>query len=378
MKKGQSVATSLVFLLIIGGFTIASLLKPDRYFSESEKRYLARKPEFSAKTLFSGEYAKDYEEYITDQFVFRDGFISLKTSVERLAGKKDINGVYLAKDDYLIEVHPDSEIDAEKSAKNADRLVQFVENAAESEGIQSVSVMIVPTAVITYQSKLPAFATTWDQNGYIDGIAKRIGPHFIDVRQELQNHAQEYIYYRTDHHWTTYGAYLAYAYWMRQLGEEPLDGKEFNIRAVEDNFLGTIYSKLNYAPRADVIEVYEAPQDYSYEVIYNQGADVQYTLYDEAALETKDQYTFFLKGNNPLVEINSNVQNGRTLLIIKDSYAHCFAPFAANHYEKVVMIDLRYLKKPVASIMEEYGVTDILVLYNAVHFATDSNLTLLK
>lgn len=378
MKRSQSIITSLVFLLIIGIFTAASLLKPDRNFSKSERRYLAKKPEFSAEALFSGKYTEDYETYITDQFVLRDQFISLKTAVERLVGKKDINGVYLSKDGYLIEAHPSTDIDVEKSAKNAERLIRFVNEVEASGTIENVSVMIVPTAVITYKDKLPAFATTWDQNGYIDGIEAELGGHFVDVRQTLLDHKEEYIYYRTDHHWTTHGAYYAYACWMEQLGEEPLPVEQFQVRTVEDHFLGTIYSKLNFAPAADTIEVYEAPAEYSYEVVYNREAAVEHTLYDEAALETDDQYTYFLRGNNPLVEISSNVKNGKTLLVIKDSYAHCFVPFAANHYEKIVMIDLRYLKKPVSSIIEEYGITDMLILYNTIHFAQDGNLSLLK
>lgn len=378
MKGKNAIITVMVFLVLVGAFTGMSLLKPDKSFSAQERRYLAQRPEFSLKELFSGEFAKKYEEYITDQFVFRDEFIGVKTTTERYTGKKDINGVYLAAQDYLIEVHSDEEIDEEKSANNADRLVAFVENMSSKEEIENVSVMIVPTAVITLENMLPKYATTWDQNAFIDGIKARIGSRFIDVRPVLNAHKEEYIYYKTDHHWTTLAAYYAYEHWCKIQGIEALAKEDFTIRRVCEEFYGTVFAKLNYAKSADVIESFEAPEDYQYQVIYNMGAETTDTLYDAAALETNDPYSYFLKGNNPIVEIDSNVKNGKTLLVIKDSYAHCFVPFLANHYEKIVMIDLRHLKRPVSLIVEQYKVTDILVLYNTIHFAQDTNMSLLK
>jgi hypothetical protein len=378
MAKTNSIVTTIVFIGLIAGFSIASILKPDRNFSENENRYLTQKPEFSGEGLFDGTYTADYEEYITDQFVYRDGFISLKTVCERFAGKKDINGVYFAQDDYLIEAHPDSEIDEKLAFANADRMIAFVNEAAGMEGIRQVCLMIVPTAVITLKDKLPAFATTWDQNGFIDYMAEGVGQYFVDVREVLCEHADEYIYYKTDHHWTTKGAYLAYTKWAQQAGINALSEEDFEIRTVSEVFLGTIYSKINYAACKDTITAYVPKEEPVCEVTYNMGQETEFTLYNEEALSTKDKYSYFLNGNNAVVDIKTNAENGRKLLIIKDSYAHCFAPFTVNHYEEVVMIDLRYLKKPVKSIMEEYGITDILVLYNAIHFAQDTNMSLLQ
>lgn len=378
MTGKHAKVTSIIFVLLIALLSLMSVMGPNRTFSESENRYLAQKPEFSAKALFEGSYTMDYETYITDQFIFRDGFISMKTMSELIMGKKDINGVYFAKDDYLIEVHPESEIDKGLCHRNADRMIQFVNGMKEQEGIRNVSIMIVPTAVVTLEEKLPPFAVTFDQNALIDYIGEDCGDSFVDVRAVLSEHSNEYIYYRTDHHWTTDGAYLAYDRWARQAGFFALPKEAFDVHVVSDEFLGTLYSKVNYAPQADTIVVYEAPDSYRYHVDYNMGQMESDSLYDEEALETKDKYGFFLKGNQAVVDIVTNVENDRRLLIVKDSYAHCFAPFAANHFEEVVMIDMRYLKKPVSQIVEEYGITDILVLYNAIHFAQDTNMGLLQ
>lgn len=378
MGRINSIITTLIFIVIVAALSIMSIMKPDRNFSSNENRYLAQKPEFSAKSLFDGSYTSDYEEYVTDQFVFRDGFISMKTVCEIFSGKKDVNGVFIADDGYLIEAHPDSEIDSELCMRNADRMIDFVNEMKNADGMNSVSIMIVPTAVIILEDKLPAYSTTFDQNGLIDYISEGTGDSFVDVRPVLSTNSDEYIYYKTDHHWTTLGAYLAYEEWAVKNGMVPLMEEEFDIRTVADDFLGTLYSKINFSLSKDTITVYNAPEEYSYNVDYNMGQLQTDTLYNEEALDTKDKYSYFLNGNNAVVDIKANVDNDRKLLIIKDSYAHCFAPFAANHFEETVIIDLRYLKKPVKTIVEEYGITDILVLYNAVHFAQDKNMSLLK
>lgn len=378
MEKKNAYVSVVIFVLMIMTFTVLSLLKPDTAYSESEKRYLAKKPEASVKTIFDGTYTSDYEKYVTEQFVFRDEFIYAKTLCEIAAGKKDINGVYLAKDKYLIEVHPDSDINETLAFRNADRMTEFLNSLNENDDIKSVRAMIVPTAGMILSDKLPRYAQTYDQNKIIDYMKNGLAQNFIDVRDILSLHNDEYIYYRTDHHWTTYGAYLAYTKYADSVGLEAYSQDEFNIKNVCDVFLGTLYAKIHYAPQSDVIQAYESSPEFSFKVSYNGESTVTDTLYNEAALETSDQYTYFLNGNNAIVDIKSNVNNDRTLLIIKDSYAHCFAPFAAMHYNRVVMIDMRYLKKPVSKIVEEYGITDVLVLYNAIHFSQDTNMSLLQ
>lgn len=378
MKKKNAYVSVAVFVMLIMTFTVLSLLKPDTAYSESEKRYLAKKPEASVKTIFDGTYTSDYEKYVTEQFVFRDEFIYAKTLCELVAGKKDINGVYLGKEDYLIEVHPASEINETLAFRNADRMIEFLNTLNGNDDIKSVRAMIVPTAGMILKDKLPRFAQTYDQNKIIDYMKKGLAENFIDVRDILSQHNNEYIYYRTDHHWTTYGAYLAYTQYAQSTGLDAYTPDRFNIKEVCDDFLGTLYAKIHYAPQSDVIQVYEAAPEFHFNVSYNGESTSTDTLYNEAALETSDQYTYFLNGNNAIVDIKSNADNDRTLLIIKDSYAHCFAPFAAMHYNRVVMIDMRYLKKPVSRIVEEYGITDVLVLYNAIHFSQDTNMSLLQ
>lgn len=373
-----NVVTVILFLLVILFFTVAGMFTPDRVFSANENRFLTQKPELTVENFFEGEFSNDYENYISDQFIWRDSWIKVKTVSEILIGKKDVNGVYLCRDDYLIETQTD--INEEKAYNNANTMVSFFNQKAEELGDDHVAMMIVPTAVVTLKDKLPEYAQTFDQNKYIDYMEQLLGGNFVDVRDTLNSHADEYLYYKTDHHWTTKAAYLAYREWAEKMGFIPFSEDDFEIVPAADDFLGTVYSKLNYARSADVIYLYKIKQDIRYDVDINMGAKQMDGLYEMSHLETKDKYSVFLDGNNSVVTIDTTGgrKDGETLLIIKDSYAHCFIPFAVNHYEKTVVVDMRYLKMPMNQVIEKYGVTDILVLYNAVHFAEDINIPLLS
>lgn len=379
MKKINTIVTTGIFLLIIVGFTVVSLITPDKTFSFTENRMLAQMPKFTIKGLFEGEFTTEYENYITDQFFWRDGWINVKTRTELLIGKKDINGVYMGEDGYLLETH--DSIDVKKAYENADKMVDFVKKQADALGSEHVNMMVVPTASSVLGDKLPAFATTFDQKSYIDYMKEEAGELFVDVWPALQEnaHGDRDIYYKTDHHWTSYGAYVAYEKWAADKGFAAFGEECFNVNKVADDFLGTIYSKINYSTTEDEMWLYEINQDIKYSVDINMGHKKMDTLFEKEHLTTKDKYSVFLDGNNSIVtiDVEGGREDGDTLLVIKDSYAHCFVPFVANHYKKIVVIDLRYLKLPVAKIIEDYEITDILVLYNAIHFAEDNNFALL-
>lgn len=377
-KRRASVAVGLLFLLLIFGTTVASLAAPDVSFSDNENRFLAKRPEFSSEALFSGAFTKDYETYLTDQFIWRNYWIGVKTISERLLLKQDINGVYFAKDGYYIEKIDSTDVDSEQLSKNESRLVEFLDYNRELLGEDHVFALLAPTAFVALSDKLPPFATSFDQDRLLDRLSKKTGNSWVETRNVLKSHSSDYIYYKTDHHWTTLGAYYAYYEWAKKSGLTPWELEEFNVKRVSQDFYGTIYSKINLPVKPDDIYIFDSNK--SYTVTYNYNYDMngkpitpEQTLYDLERLRTKDKYTVFLKGNNSLVEIETDVDNDRRLLIIKDSFAHCFAPFAVNHFEKTYMIDFRYFNMPVSQFIKENNITDILVLYNAVSFAKDKN-----
>lgn len=375
MKKLNDIATTIIFLVLIFGLTAATLLTPKKDFSENENRTLVTDPKFSADRLFKGEFATAYETYLADQFVLRDKWIAIKTLSEMALLKKDINGVYLADDNYLIEIHDPEDkaepIDSEKAKKNSDRMIEFVKKCEQSLGEGHAKAMIVPTAVITLSDKLPAFATTYDQKALIGYIEGRLGNSFVNVSDTLKSHSEDYIYYKTDHHWTMAGAYYAYEQWAEEIGLTPYKMSDFDIETVKD-FKGTIYSKINFAFETDTLDIYRPKFDISYEVTYEKIDEKHDSLYELKHLETKDKYQVYLDGNHSVTRIDTDLYNGRVLLIIKDSYANAFATLAANHFETTYMVDFRYFRSSISEFIEENGVTDVLVLYNAIHFSTDN------
>ncbi len=361
------------FTLLWSVLIICNLVTPEKTFSENENRLLAKLPKYTNEKLINGEYMNELDEYINDQFVFRDNWIYIKTMAERAMLKPDINSVYFAEDGYLIEKHDKSDVSEEQAQKNKDRLINFVKKYADKLGEDRVNVMMVPTASMVLKDKLPPFATGYDQDAYIDEVIEALPKGtFIDVRNILNQHKEEYIYYRTDHHWTALGAFYAYEQWATDAGIMPLSQKQFDITLASDQFFGTLHSRVNVNVKPDEIYLYKIKEDMNYQLLYNL-TDHTDTLYDLSKLEGKDKYSVYMGGNNALVEVKTNNKNGRRLLVIKDSYAHSFVPLAVNHYEETFMIDFRYYNAGVEEFIEENKITDVLVLYNTMNFVKDKN-----
>lgn len=373
-NRQYSKSVIIVLLVLVFGFTAITFVTPEKTFSDNENRVLATKPEFSVEKLFSGEFMKDYETYITDQFFLRDSWIQLKTIAEIVLNKQDINGVYITDDGYLVERHENSEIDFEMLEKSLERLVQFVEKHANRLGADHVKVMLVPTASEILTDKLPPFATGFDQNGMIDDLYSRLPEGTaLDVREALKAHADEYIFYKTDHHWTTLGAFYAYQEFCKAMGFEVPSLDEVKQTVVSEDFLGTVHSKLNLNISKDTMSVFTLPNTPTKFSVTVDLAEKFDSMYVDKYLSMKDKYSYYLDGNHGLTEIMSNSEGEGVLLIIKDSYSHCFAPMTVGNYEKVYLVDFRYFNMPISQFMMQYRVTDVLVLYNAVTFATDVN-----
>ena len=374
MNRKQSWNIVTFFLVIIFGLTAATLLKQDRDFSENENRALASMPTLTLPSLLSGDFATNYENYLTDQFVFRDGWIGLKTTVERLTLRQETNDIYFADDDYLIEKHTGS-FETEQAKANITYLAAFMEKMSETYGSDHLTAMVVPNAVDILRDKLPPFASPYDEEDYLEQIRNALPDGvWFDTSRVLQQHKDEEIYYRTDHHWKTLAAYYVYAEWIKEkgLGETSLD--EYEITTVSDEFEGTVASKVGIRIRPDTLEIFEPADPVSYLLTYNRSDDVRSTVYQMQVLDSKDKYSVYYGGNYGLIEAKTNAGTGRRLLIIKDSYAHCFTPFTYQLFDQVDMLDLRYFNDSLEQFMEGKDYTDVLFLYNAAGFAEDTSL----
>ncbi len=352
--------TSFFCLLLAAGI-LSGILTPDKYYSESEKRTLTQKDSISIADFTSGKMGTQVEKYLADQFPLRDKWISVKTLVERISGKTEISDVYFGRGGYLIDAF--TSYDKKQYQANLEALKSF----SNKVGIP-VQLMPVPTAAQILSDKLPAYAPNLDQKALYNQ-AKALGLDTVNVFDILSEHSGEYIYYKTDHHYTSLGAYYCYAAWMRSQGKTPEPVSAWQTQTLCDNFRGTSYNKVN-APFAayDTISAYY--KTLSHTVSYNGGSYVTDSIYERKYLSGKDQYAAFLNSNQSSTVISGEGEG--KLLIIKDSYANCFAQFVVDDYAETHLIDLRFFKDSVSDYIEEYGITQVLVLYNIPNLAADT------
>ncbi|MBQ9988188.1 MAG: hypothetical protein IJP30_00405 [Clostridia bacterium] len=353
----------IVFAGLLFSLAILGLATPDRLFSENENRYLTALPALSFDALIDGTFMENMEQYLTDQFPLRDGWVKLKTKLALFSGQRDSGGIYIGKDGYLIEVFRENELG--NFEKNLGYIAAFAKKM-EAMG-HPVSFMPVPTASQILRDKLWQYVPEIDQAALIER-AKAAGLAVVDVMPALSAHKNEYIYYRTDHHWTSLGAYYAY---QVLLGGEAKPLAAFEEQILSRSFLGTTHSKVGLYTEMDTITAYLGPEQV--QATYNQ-TETRSSLYERSYLETKDKYSVFLNANQSLSVIDTGIKNGKKLMLIKDSYANCFVQFLTGHYEQIHVIDLRYFKTDPAEYAKQQGLTQTLVLYNLKGFAQAAEL----
>ncbi len=360
-----------MFLSFIFGISLTNLLTKDREVSETENRPLQQLPIFSFERLLSGRYTEQFDQYMMDQFIMKDNWVGLKSDVERvLFQKKENNGIYFAEDDYLLEVFTEA---GPYYERNLEAINAFHDKLPDI----SSTVILVPTAVKIYEDKLPLFAPIYDQAEMLEVAQNSLTSHFINAYNVLNKHKDEYIYYKTDHHWTTLGAYYIYQQLMKEWGMVPY--LDYKTEIVSTEFYGTYYSKANnYHLKPDEIEVYYPQDETTFSVTWDYQADILKGLYNYNYLNQKDKYSMFLNGNHPLTIVKSSVKNGKKLIVFKDSYAHNFVPFLAMNFEEIHMIDLRYFNLNPYDYIRQQGFEQALFLYNLSTFGSDSTIHKLK
>lgn len=368
MTKAYSRGLTAFFCLFLGGLLAWHILLPDRAASETENRTLAQLPAFSWESLADGTYTEAVEEYFADQFPMRDSWTGLKARTEQLIGKREFNGVYLCGDTLIARVEPP---DAELVEKN----LSYVGRLAEKTDVP-VYLGLIPSAAEVWRDQLPAGAESWDQTALL-------AESDIDFQAALSAHADEPIFYRTDHHWTTLGACYGCAAVLEALGrgDEAMGPDEFEHRVLplSNEFQGTLYSQSGvHWLTPDTMEFWVDESGLSV-TSWRSGSPEEAPLYDMTYLGAKDKYSAFLGGNQPLCVIkneNAPADAGK-LLLIRDSYADALAPFLAQHFAEVHLIDLRYYRASAAQYAAENDIDAVIVLYSVQNFISDRNLVLL-
>lgn len=359
-------ALCAAFLAAIFVFAILFWALPDRDLSERENRKLAQLPRVTWDTVKKGKFSSDVAAYMADQFPARDFFITLKAASETALGKMGNNGVLFGEGETLVTREDAPDLDNLRVNWHA---ISAFSDYLGAHGIPVTAAVAGRTADVL-DGTLPAFYGSESSDalwGAFSRVAAEEGKSALDLRTPLRARAAagEYVYYRTDHHWTTLGAYYGYAEIASSLGIAPYPLDAFTRETASDAFYGTTWSTAGASwISPDMLEYFRFDGDGDYTTVIADTGRSFAGFYDRAYLDVKDKYSSFLGGNSALVTVTKNGGEAREkLLIVKDSFAHAAAPFLARHFD-LVIADVRYYKQSVAALALTEGVDRVLILYN--------------
>lgn len=367
MKKIRHYPFLIVMVILILGISFINLIKKDTDFSEMENRYLAQKPELTLGNILDSSFGTQYETYVNEQFIFRNQWIGGKAITETLLGKQENNGVIKGKNGYLFN----KQLNIDKQLK---KNVKAIRDFGKNTNTKTY-VSIVPNSYDILKDYLPKGTPNIDQEALIEQSYETLKEEKkitnIKLDNTLKEHKNEYIYYRTDHHWTTLGAYYGYLQFCKEQGLTPVDINSLTAHNV-DNFYGTYDSKYKgIGIKPDTITYYQRPIEKM--VI---GNEEKSGLYDLEKTKVRDKYAMFLHGNNPISIIYSkeNEQNqGKKLLLLKDSYGNSMIPYLTYNYQEIYVVDLRYYSDSISKLIEDKGIQTTFILYNFDTMMTDNH-----
>ena len=360
------------FCFLIGAMLLYYVVAPDKDMSEGENRPLQKRPSFSLSTFTDGSFMDSMEKWLSDQFPLRDKAVAFKTLLDRSLGKKEQNGVYFGKDGFLFE--KGSEYDEERISKTASVMKKFMKRY----GIENSAVIISPNSSEILSDYLPGYVNEESQKetlSDIRGKLKKGGATWIDCHKILSSQENKTeLFFRTDHHWTVRAAYKVFES-LKEKWELSEKGVKFKFHTVTDDFQGTLASSSGAEGITDKIEIcMPEKKDMSYVVVWESQGLRKATLFDRAKLNTKNKYEVFLGGNFDKIEITTNNDNMKSLLIFKDSYANSMIPMLTPYFSKIVIVDPRYYSDEIDNLIADNDFTHLLFLYNVNTFLEDTSI----
>lgn len=255
--------------------------------------------------------------------------------------------------------------------KYADQGVRVVSAAPP----QAIGVLIEPE----YMEKLKSA----DQAEVLQYFSQNLSDevYFVDTVSLLRRHNSEYIYFRTDHHWTALGAYYVYEAICKELGMEPASLDDFELWD-QGRFIGSLYYKApkTSALKDDVVYAYNPAGDLNTRIYQNGTSGFQHTvLTDMSKSNANSKYMTFLAGDHPLVRIiNNDLPDAGNVLIIKDSFGNAMAPFFTQNYHTVYVVDYRYYSESLSSLINSFDIDDVIFLPNVSDIQTNAVSNLLQ
>lgn len=366
-KKEHIIIVS-VFCSFLAIMFFLYIFLPKTDFSELEKRYLNEFPEITKDTVASGEFGNDLESYMADHMPFRDFFVGTNSYFELYTGRRLTSEIYLTKDNALVEAPIEMQMD--KMEKN----MRIINSFAKKVDVKT-DFIIVPSSGWASRDRVSKFANSFPDYEQISAIYSMTDESInkIDVRDTFDNPS---LYYKTDHHWNSLGAYTAYESYMKALNKEYMDKSQFSIETV-NGFTGSNYSRAAlWLTKPESLELWTGSKNIT---VTNESGNVNNSVFYRDRLNETDKYTVFLDGNHSLVKLhNPDAKTDETIVVIRDSYSNCLGGFLSETYENVILVDLRYYKKPVSELCKAEGADNILVCYSLHNFLTDTNVVWLR
>lgn len=348
MKHRQCIATVVSFVLLLCFTAIAFWIIPDNDFSARENRALQTLPRFDKDKLFSGELSSAYNDYFADQFVARDVLVTLKGTLELLSGKGENNGILIGRSGQLAKrLFATARIDKD-AAEDSDIIdAEHLKNAAEGINRVAKNIEIPFTVFLTGRTADVAASAflypTDESDAMLAALRENVDEsvNYLDLVPTYRNRYEngEYVYYRTDHHWTTLGAYYAYCEIMKafEMEKDIIPEGNFEKETVSKDFYGTFASKSGFHfVKPDSVELWLLGNEDDF-LVTADGRTLEDGFYNRAHLDGNDKYSVFLDGTHDVVTVTKKDGKDRPkLAIFKDSFANSVAPFLAQHFDLVL------------------------------------------
>lgn len=360
MKKFKNTATAVLVLIFISAFLLLTVFRKTGNESYQENRILSSVPELSPSSLSDGSYTERLGSCFTDHFAGRSYWISVKAELEANIGESMVNGVYIA-DNMLLGISDNKDISWEECAAIVNDFADSYDGA--------VYFVAVPTSSGVYGDVLPEYLTYNTEKQQIDTLYSMFSENIrkIDAYNILKMLNGNYIYYRNDSKWTSYGAYCVYRTVIQKLGFLPVAYDKYTIEHISGEFRGDLYNKSQYTKiKADMIDIYtynDGAKVISCTGYNNDGTSFEKTLYDKSYIDTNDMYRLYLGEDAPLVRIKTDVNNDRKLLVIKDGYADCFIPFLIQHYSEIAVITPECVNEGISGLIRKEDYAQTLFLF---------------
>ena len=344
MKKRFFITAVTIYFLVTICFGAGLFLFPQRAYSENENRMLTTLPSIKLSSVFDKSLFKSLDKFSTDQFPYRDLFLKANAIYDLSLARLESGSVMLGDSALIKRLEYTDTSEAKKSLDGINRLI----NIAKDNGNEAIficppiaSAVLIDRCPSLYKNESTDKATAFIKNECDEVI-------FIADLLRKKALEGEYVYYKTDHHWTSLGAYYAYSEIGKVLGYTPYEKEDFEVEAFTDKFLGTSYTaSLIPIDYSDEITAFRFPFDSEITVKDMLTGEIL-GLYDTKKLSTASKYDVFLGGNRAYVEIKNGEKPD--LIIVKDSFANSIVPFLSRHYN-ITLIDPRYVREDVYKLI---------------------------